>query len=54
MFSSKGNLLTSSKEIEQRAEEVYMERLKPNEIEEYLRSFEETKNKLCELRLKLT
>ena len=31
-----------------------MERLKPNEIEEHPKSFEETENKLCELRLKLT
>ena len=32
--------------------EVYMNRLKPNEIKYILKSYDNTDNKLCELRLK--
>ena len=54
MFSSKGDLLTNKKDIEERAVEVYTDRLKPNKIVEHLESYEETENKLCELRLKIS
>ena len=54
MFSSKGELLTNKKEIEERAVEVYTDRLKPNKIVHHLESYEETENKLCELRLKIS
>lgn len=54
MFDKEGTLLTSSKAIEERALEVYINRLKPNKIEDHLESYEETENKLCELRLKLS
>ena len=54
MYSSEGTLLTSSKSIEERALEVYINRLKPNKIEDHLISYEETENKLCALRLKST
>ena len=54
MFNSDGDLLTNNKEIKDRAVEVYKERLKPNKIVKYLESYEQTENKLCELRLDLT
>ena len=54
MFNKNGELLTNRKEIEDRAVEVYTERLKPNKIVEDLESYQETENKLCEMRLKLT
>ena len=54
MFSSKGDILTNKKDIEERAVEVYTDRLKPNTIVEHLKSYEETENKLCELRLKIS
>ena len=54
MMDKDGNLLTTDKAIENRAIEVYKERLEPNEIQEHLKAYEETNNKLCETRLKLT
>ena len=54
MFNKNGELLTNRKEIEDRAVEVYTERLKPNKIVEDLESYQETENKLCEMRLKVT
>ena len=53
MLNSKGDLLTNDREIKDRAVEVYKERLKPNKIVTYLESYEQTENKLCEMRLKL-
>ena len=54
MFDSKGTLITSSEAIKERALEVYINRLKPNKIEDHLKSYEETENELCALRLKLS
>ena len=54
MFSSKGDILTNQKDIEERAVEVYTDRLKPNTIVKDLEAYEETENKLCELRLKIS
>ena len=51
MLDSQGNLLTSSKEIKDRALEVYKNRLKPNDIQDSLKSYEQTENRLCKLRL---
>ena len=53
-FDKHGNLLTTSKSIEDRAIEAYSERLEPNQIKEHLESYENTVNKLCENRLKNT
>ena len=54
MFDKANNLLTSDKAIESRALEAYQERLEANKIAEHLRSYEDTNNKLCEARLKMT
>ena len=54
MIDKNGNLITNNKAIEEREIEVFTERLKPNEMEDHLKSPEETENKLCEIRLKLT
>ena len=54
MMDKQGNLLTNNKAIEERAIEVFTERLKPNKMENHLKSLEETENKLCEIRLKLS
>ena len=54
MLDKQGNLLTSKVDIENRAVEVYTERLGENKIEEHLKSYEQSVNKLCETRLKLT
>ena len=49
-----GNVLTEDNAIKDRVLEVYSERLKPNKINEQLKSYEEAVNNLCESRLKLT
>ena len=54
MMDKHGNLLTNNKAIEDRAIEVFTERLQPNKMEEHLQSLEETENKLCEIRLKMS
>ena len=54
MLDNQGNLLTSKVDIENRAVEVYTERLGANKIKEHLKSCEQSVNKLCETRLKLT
>ena len=54
MKDEKGNHLTNQKAIEERAIEVFTERLKPNKMEVHLKSIEETENKLCKMRLKLS
>ena len=54
MIDKDGNILTDDKAIENRALEVYKERLEPNKMEEHLKAYEHTNNKLCEARLKLT
>ena len=33
---------------------MFTERLKPNRMKEHLKSLEETENKLCDMRLKLS
>ena len=53
MTDRKGNLLTSSKAIEERALEVLSDRLKPNEIKENLKELESVTNNLCEIRMQL-
>ena len=53
MFDSEGNLLTSNKAIQERALEVFKERLDANEIEANLKDLEDDTNVLCEVRLKL-
>ena len=53
MFHEKLNLLTSDQAIQERAIEVYKERLKGNPIEKHLKDHEQNVNKLCEERLKL-
>ena len=53
MLDEKGNLLTSDLAIQERALEVYAERLKGNKIDQELKQFEEETNKLCETRVKL-
>ena len=52
ILDSHGNLLTSDKAIENRALEVYSNRLKPNKMEEHLEEYEADTNELCMLRLK--
>ena len=47
-------MITSKKEIEKRAMDVYTDRLKANQINEHLKDYEQTANKLCEARLKLS
>ena len=54
MLDKSGNLLTTEKAIQDRALEAYVERLKPNQIEKHLKSYEEANNTLCEERLKIT
>ena len=54
MQDKNGKLLTNKEEIERRALEVYTDRVKPNNIEEHLKSYEELENKLCKSRLKLS
>ena len=54
MLDSKGNHLTSHESIENRALEVYKERLKGNTIKPHLKEAEKTTNELCENRLKVT
>ena len=47
MLDKQGNLITSKVDIENRAIEVYTERLGANQIKEHSESYEETANKLC-------
>ena len=54
MLDKHGNLLTTNKSIENRALEVYAERLKPDKINDQFKEHEHTVNKLCEMRLKLS
>ena len=54
MMDGEGNLLMSNKLIEDRALKVYTERLEGNKILEHLKSYEDSVNKLCEIRLRLT
>ena len=54
VLDSKGNNLTSQESIENRAIEVYKERLDGNEIKPHLKEAEKTTNELCESRLKVT
>ena len=54
MLDSQGNLLTTDKAIQNRATEVFAERLERNKIEEHLEDLEDDTNKLCKLRLKLS
>ena len=54
MLDKDGNIITSKKEIEKRAIDVYTDRLKANQINEHLKDYEQTANKLCEARLKLS
>jgi hypothetical protein len=48
------HLITSDKALQQRALEVYQERLKGNIMEPHLKDLEDDTNDLCEIRLKLT
>ena len=52
VLDSKGNLLTNNELIEERAIEVYKERLEGNKINNSLEDLEKIENKLCEIRLK--
>jgi hypothetical protein len=54
MMDGHGNLLTSDMAIENRAVEVYSERLEGNQIKPHLVEIENNVNKLCETRLKIT
>ena len=54
MNDAAGNLITSDKALQQRALEVYHERLKGNPMEPHLKDLEDDTNDLCEIRLKLT
>ena len=54
MFDRDGKILITKEAIENRAIEVYTERLTANEIKPHLKSYEETENLLCESRLKLS
>ena len=54
ILDSKGNLLTAENAIQNRAKEVFIERLQSNKIEEHLEDLEEETSKLCQLRLKLS
>ena len=54
MQDKNGKLLTDKEEIERRALEVYTDRVKPNNIEEHLKSYEELENKLCKSRLTIS
>ena len=53
IFDAKGNLLTTDKDIEERALEVFTNRLKGNDMKEDLKELEVDTNKLCKERLKL-
>ena len=53
MLDGKGNLLTSDLAIQERALEVYADRLQGNKIDQELKEFEKESNKLCETRVKL-
>ena len=53
MKDGKGNLLSSSKAIEERAIEIYDERLKPKQMKDHLINHEEVTNKLCEARINM-
>ena len=52
MLDKDGKIITSNKEIENRAIDVYTDRLKANTIKEHLKDYEQIANKLCEARLK--
>ena len=54
MLDEKGNILINRKVIEDKAVEVFTERLKPNKMKENLLSLEETENKLCGIRLNMS
>ena len=54
MLDSRGNLLTTDLAIEERALEVFENRLEGNNINDNLKTLEADTNKLCELRLKLS
>ena len=54
MMDREGNLITNKNATDDRAIEVFTERLKPNRMKEHLKSLEETENKLCDMRLKLS
>ena len=51
ILDGKGNLLTNDNAIQERAIEVYENRLKKNEMKEELKDLEETEIKLCKARL---
>ena len=53
MLDNESNLLTSDQAIQDRAVNVYKERLTGNTIEEHLVEHERDVNKLCETRLEL-
>ena len=54
MLDRNGNLLTTNKAIEERAIEVYAERLSGNKMETRLKDLEKETNELCEIRTKLS
>ena len=54
MLDSRGNLLTTDEAIQNRATEVFADRLEGNKMEEHLEDIEDDTNKLCQLRLKLS
>ena len=54
MLDSKGNLLTTDEAIQNRAVEVFADRLNSNKIDKHLTDLEEDTNKLCQMRLKLS
>ena len=51
IIDGKGNLLTNDNAIQERAIEVYTDRLKRNEMRDELKDLEETEIKLCKARL---
>ena len=54
MFDRKGNLLTSDQALQNRALEVFEERLRGNQIESHLKDLEQDVNTLCEIRVNIT
>ena len=54
MLDEKGNLLTSTKAVKNRAIVLFTQRLKSNDIEANLNNLEEDTIKLCEARLKMS
>ena len=54
MNDAEGNLVTSDRALQKRAQEVFSQRLQGNKIEPHLAELQNDVNTLCELRVKIS